>query len=1112
MVSLDIWNLIGVDVKIGSTRDADVRFEISNKPESILSAWIALEALSPQSYKRPEDMASGDKTRVVMFDECAPWFLPLPTKPKNHHLYFEVILGSVRLDNATDELVAVFGDDDEKSRPDGARAAIGSIMVDEFGFLLPGKEAEACAISSFAWAINRALKCELEELAAWPEVEGDVIEAIANIFRRTDKDGNPIPIDLDLINKAHEWIVSTFDIPKHLVEPPSFSLKVFHHLNSKTPPELSLLNSFYLSDLSLALKLTKSAKAQAGLLRYLGVGSPSTKVDVLEPANSISSFVSPSQMPQARWPSPGGHPLVLLQQAAVNAARAELGDASGIIGINGPPGTGKTTLLRDIVAGCVLDRAIAMAGFSNPEDAFTNTKIQMRFGSSSYLNFHSLHPSLKGHEIVVASSNNKAVENVSRELPLKEANGRQDSISYFRSISDLLSDSCRSGEGPTVETWGLIAAALGNGRNRSAFQQAFWWHDERGFQTYLKAARGLKVSRTIKGEKKEEAVDSVPPEVVRRESPSSNKMDAEKAWKSAREEFLKLKSDVDAKIQEIEVMRRNIAALRRANLELDRLRSSRVQIDRAVSQAGENCERCSKEAENAKFEFNRVVFLLDTHRSGRPGIFSRLFGTPTWKSWSATQRDISDKLQRSSLKEQAAIKASDDAKDESCRAAKGLERCDGDILKKETEAAYLQGLFSEAKTRLGNRIIDDVFFDQEHEAIHLTSPWLTDEVHHMREDLFAAALKVHKAFIDVCAAPLQHNLGILMKAMTAGALKSTEQRELLPDLWSSLFMVVPVISTTFASVQNMFGDLPVESYGWLLIDEAGQAIPQAAVGAIMRAKRSIVVGDPMQIPPVVSLPESLSSKICKFFRISDVRWSAPSASTQTLADAASRFSSTFATDSGEREVGFPLLVHRRCQNPMFNISNDIAYAGQMVHAASLKNPGAIGAVLGQSRWINVVGSAETKWCPEEGEEVVRLLKKIAEGGVVDPDLFVITPFKIVEQEMRRRLAKEAALLQRLGVSAHTWGRERVGTIHTFQGREADTVILLLGASKESQNRARNWAADPPNIINVAASRAKQNLYVVGSEKAWAGAGTSIQRLQRYMCVPEAAAEIQSEGY
>src|SRR5690606_7883825 len=103
-----------------------------------------------------------------------------------------------------------------------------------------------------------------------------------------------------------------------------------------------------------------------------------------------------------------------------------------------------------------------------------------------------------------------------------------------------------------------------------------------------------------------------------------------------------------------------------------------------------------------------------------------------------------------------------------------------------------------------------------------------------------------------------------------------------------------------------------------------------------------------------------------FFNIDKTIWAAPDASTQTLADAASRYQASFQSEFDPRRVGIPLLVHRRCQNPMFNISNAIAYNGQMVFAAGNPKP-TLGTILGPSTWLNIDGEATTKWCPAEGQ-------------------------------------------------------------------------------------------------------------------------------------------------
>ncbi|EEU9536113.1 TPA: DNA helicase [Escherichia coli] len=1074
----------------------------ANDTRAILTAWTALEALSPQSYKHPEDMAAGDRSRVVLLERGIPWGPNACSKP-NYKLYFEVILGAITLDKATEDLVKIFGEDEEFSRPDGKKVAIGSLLIDKNGYVLENK---GIAVSSFAWALKQALDMKLGSLGTWPKVEPHIIKHLGRIVRRYNNNGNPIPLDLDVILNAHTWLVSQFGIPGHLVEPPTFVLKVFHHIKAKVPPEPSLLNSFYLEDLVEAAELFEAGKAGIGLRRYMGIGRPEQKIDMLSPISTIEPFVAPSLMPLARWPSQGGHPLVLLQQAAVNAARAELIDAPGIISVNGPPGTGKTTLLRDIVVGCILDRATAMSCFSKPQDAFSTTGEKQAFGSSAFLHFYKLHSSLKGHEIVVTSSNNKAVENVSKELPLKEANGRHEQIAYFRSISDLIANPERAGHfeaeisssSNPVETWGLIAATLGKSSNRGAFQQSFWWNEDGGFLTYLKAARGMNVMREIKDERTGKIINRVMPSVVVNERPSTNEADALAAWQKARTTFLKLKETVDAEIASIEMIRRDIRALKDETIELQKLKQLRQNRDEAAAQARQMAESCHREQEKAKLQVECDKALLNSHLVNRPGFFSRLFATATWKSWRQTLQTLSATLQQSTLKAQTTDTTLKLAETEWSNVQTQLQQLENEISSKLQTVSKLKATAARARSSLGERVIDELFFERDHETIHLTAPWLPDEIHRLREDLFAAALTVHKAFIDASASRLQHNLGLLMSGMVAGTFQSPAQRELLPDLWSSLFIVVPTVSTTFASVRTMFGDLPPESIGWLLIDEAGQAVPQAAVGAIMRAKRSIVVGDPLQIPPVVSLPDKLNTEICKFFNIDKLEWSAPTASTQTLADQASRFKSTFVTDVGDREVGLPLLVHRRCQNPMFNVSNSIAYAGQMVHAVGSKKPGPIGLILGPSRWIDINGNAETKWCPDEGNAVVQMLKELVAAGITNPDVFIITPFKIVEQKMRRRLDSETELLQAFGVKLDEWSRERVGTIHTFQGREADTVILLLGAPKASQQRARQWAATPPNIINVAVSRAKKNLYVIGSATAWAGAGTSLQILQQQL--------------
>jgi hypothetical protein len=115
-----------------------------------------------------------------------------------------------------------------------------------------------------------------------------------------------------------------------------------------------------------------------------------------------------------------------------------------------------------------------------------------------------------------------------------------------------------------------------------------------------------------------------------------------------------------------------------------------------------------------------------------------------------------------------------------------------------------------------------------------------------------------------------------------------------------------------------------------------------------------------------------------------------------------------------------------------------------------------------------------------------LFKLKAEIG--PPDLFIVTPFVTVGDQARK-VIKESHILQSWGVQEdYIWLSERVGTIHTMQGREAEAVIFILGAPSKEQNRARSWAGSKPNLLNVAVTRAKEAIYIIGNKAQWSEAG------------------------
>jgi len=1068
---------------------------------NLLSAWIALEVLSPpQTYRRAADLVDGDVRRVVDLSRAGelPWFLGQQARPHTR-LFYQIVVGAIDMVEATSALLETYSDEDIERVSAVGFTPIAVLTIDKEGVPV---QPDAIAISSFAWGLPLALQRNLTSLGEWPTVERQLVEEALRVVCPAGDDEGTRRIDRSAIARLYKHLIERLKLPQTLVAPPLYAIRIYQWWKAIDPPDPPPMGSFFIADLAKAKALVNSGTVPELLARYLALVVPPKKIDIRCDDPALAEALAPACTPPGKWITRGRHPLVLLQQASVNLAVSGA-SATKLLPVNGPPGTGKTTLLRDLVVSAIVDRARAMAQFADPTEAFSASTERFRHGNG-FLHYYPINNKLSGFEVVVASSNNRAVENISAELPTLDAiDPARSDLRYFKTVADSVArgsksedDSDSNGEAqgrlfevappPRQDCWGLIAAVLGNAKNRYAFRQTAWTDVDYGLRTYLLEASGNPQRIEIRDPNTGIIVEDRKPGVVTAEKPPSSLENALRRWKSARRRFLTAMEAVELRLSTLEKGRRALApsdlfatqkkaadAVSQLEPRLAALEQQRAKRSAALDTLKKRCD----EADEA---------LVSLYRN-EPGLLGRLVGGSSYADWersrSAAERSLAEtrshmdaaqrllsELRANELGVLANLKS---ARQELSAATAAIETTLRDI----DAAVALSGV----------RFADAAFFDRPASDLHRDTAWLDDETLRLREEVFAVAMEVHRAFVDVAAKQVRNNLDLLFRTFFGRHAWSPRMRPIMQGLWTTFFSVVPVMSTTFASVERMLGYLDVEAIGWLLIDEAGQAVPQAAIGSLMRAKRAVIVGDPIQLPPVTSLPTELSTQIAAEFRVDNERFVAPSASVQALADATSMWGTTIVSNGAGTRVGVPLVVHRRCAEPMFSLSNTLAYGGMMVLGRGSRRSG-IREVLGPSTWIDVrPGRCEDKWSVAEGEAVLQLFQKLNHSGLDELDLYLISPFRIVAQKLRALLVAKR-VLTRWTTEPRQWVRDRIGTVYTVQGREADTVIAVLGAAEPERRGARAWAGEGVNQLNVAVTRAKENLYVVGNRFEWASAG------------------------
>lgn len=782
------------------------------------------------------------------------------------------------------------------------------------------------------------------------------------------------------------------------------------------------LNSFYTKDLN---KVIDKGAFDELIDLYIN-GFPDNQIDIDENKEEISLLLQPKNIPIGKWPSSIKYQLSLMQSVAVNVAvnNMILNKNLKVTSVNGPPGTGKTTLLKDIFANIVVERAKVMTTFSNPEEAFFGAKKILEIDERKiYLN--KLDERLKGFEIVVASCNNGAVENISKELPQlnqisrgqsKEFNDLENKYEdlYSKMITNLnlytnFSDKLLNSKG---ESWGVFSAPLGKGSNIDNFFEKIIPKDKKNMFSEMYSFQSF----------------------------------AKENWLSLVEEFNKKIDEINkikSELQEVYEFKKYFNSELLINRELENYKEV---LEEILSEENKIAE-IEKEIENSP-KLSPILKLQEILFNKTPSNFQRL-----------------NSRKNESLKRKALLNLEYNEIEK--RHFKEIRR----IKNLETTAREVELLCSKYN---GLIIPDSDFWKKEnYEKRQQQTPWLTPELEGLRGELFILALKVHKYFTAINCTKMRNQFLLLSNRKQLN-LNISLHREALKEAWQSIHLLFPVISTTFASLSSMYNGVDEKIIGYLAIDEAGQASPQQAIGAIWRSKNVLCVGDPLQIEPVVTIDKMLLDDIATMFSVSEEKrdiYFGESSSVQQLADLASKY----GHNKNEKWIGTPLWVHRRCIEPMFSISNKIAYDNKMVLAREQR---------GCSSWLDCSGKVNGKQYVEEQGELLlnRMLAHWEKCDEKGPSLYIITPFTEIKNEVQSLMRKK--LINNLKNEwsdeiVKKWIDTSIGTVHTFQGKEADSVYFVCGTD-ETTKGAANWSCSKPNILNVAVTRAKKDFHIIGS--------------------------------
>jgi len=264
----------------------------------------------------------------------------------------------------------------------------------------------------------------------------------------------------------------------------------------------------------------------------------------------------------------------------------------------------------------------------------------------------------------------------------------------------------------------------------------------------------------------------------------------------------------------------------------------------------------------------------------------------------------------------------------------------------------------------------------------------------------------------------------------------------------------------------------------LFVDEASQIIEPQLIGILAQCKKFVLIGDHLQLPAVVQQNE-------KFCKVQDI--SLKEIGVTSMSNSLFERLFIMCRNNNWTESYDILETHYRMHNDISDLVN-YYYQGrllpgkdnqkdkQLIFKESKKNK--IENILSRSRVIFIPTKPlkENKHNTEEAKLVSKFLSQIKTsfGNKFENETAgVITPWRIQISKIRSFIKNEDILK-----------KVTIDTVERFQGSEREIIIMSLAVYSRAQLgnlQSLNFDGTIDRKLNVALSRAKQHLIILGSE-------------------------------